>query len=137
MTLISKTKSIFLTASLLYSLSLSGILAAEPAHSALCPTEVGHIHSDTTNKNSSSTNTEFEKRADAECSSCHGANGIAVSGNIPNLAGQECAYMCGWLAGCREQGDKCEGHEDLATKWTDQDLAGFSTYYSRLPSRKW
>lgn len=77
------------------------------------------------------------KQAEEQCSSCHGSDGVGINDNIPNLAGQESMYMCGWLAGCRKQGDKCEGHEDLAGKFSDHEIVEFAEFYANLPSKNW
>ncbi len=79
------------------------------------------------------------KRAEAECSSCHGTdgNGISASDDVPNLAGQEFIYLCSWLNACRKQGKKCEGHEDIAAQLSDQDIVDLAMFYAHLPSGKW
>ncbi|GAB1718948.1 MAG: hypothetical protein NTAFB09_06790 [Nitrosospira sp.] len=79
------------------------------------------------------------KRAKAECSSCHGTdgNGISETDDIPNLAGQEFIYLCAWLEACRKQGEKCEGHEDIAAQLSNQDIADLAMFYAHLPSDKW
>lgn len=83
------------------------------------------------------TDDAIAKFADTQCSNCHGRYGISTSDGTPNLAGQKSMYMCAWLDGCRKQGDQCEGHEDIAGKWTDQQIMDLSEYYSNLPSEKW
>ena len=110
-------------------------LAAAPAQSGSCP--VGHEHMGHIKNIDAQEVSGIKKLTDAECSSCHGAQGISVSDNIPNLAGQDSLYLCGWLVGCRTQGDKCEGHEDIAAKFNDHEIVDLAEFYSHLPAVKW
>jgi cytochrome c553 len=113
----------------------TNISLAAPAQSGSCPVDhehMGHI-ADLAQTQISS----LKQRADSDCSSCHGTDGVSVSNNIPNLAGQESLYLCAWLEGCRKQGNQCEGHEDLAGKFTDLDIVNLSEYYAHLPAVKW
>jgi cytochrome c553 len=73
-----------------------------------------------------------EKLADAQCSNCHGTHGISTADDIPNLAGQEPLYLCAWMDKCRKQGVKCEAHEDIAAKLSDQDIIGLSEFYAHI-----
>jgi cytochrome c553 len=130
-----KMNCFFSMLSLLCCLGLSSVSSAAPAESGVCP--AGHQHMGTdSNTASQPVDSGVKKLADAQCSSCHGTDGISISDNIPNLAGQNAHYMCGWLVGCRTQGDKCEGHEDLADKFTDHDISTLSEFYSHLPAVK-
>lgn len=143
MKFINKNKLILIS-SILLCLSLAPVISqAEPAQSLACPVSsghhhLGHQHSDhMSHSGGMAANNRITQLAEGQCSSCHGTNGTGVSDNIPNLAGQESLYMCGWLAGCRQQGDKCEGHEDIAGKLSDQDIVDLAEYYAQLPSSKW
>ena len=71
--------------------------------------------------------------ADAECVNCHGVHGISHSKDVPNLAGQNQLYLCEWLAACRSEGGKCESHEDIAPKLTEDDILGLSAFYASMP----
>ncbi len=132
-----KMKFILTAASLICLLGLSGISQAEPAQSGSCPTGHQHMGHGLTGGGENQQDDAMKNLADAECSSCHGSDGISVSDNIPNLAGQEAMYMCAWLVGCRKQGDKCEGHEDIAAKFNDHEIVNLSVFYAHLPSVKW
>ena len=72
--------------------------------------------------------------ADAECVNCHGVHGISHSKDVPNLAGQNQLYLCEWLAACRNEGEKCESHEDLAGKLSEDDVLGLSAFYALMPT---
>jgi cytochrome c553 len=74
------------------------------------------------------------KLADTECVNCHGVHGISHSGDVPNLAGQNQLYLCEWLAACRNEGGKCESHEDIAGKLSEDDILGLSAFYSLMPT---
>lgn len=125
--------------SLVFLLGLSGESLAV-SQSGSCPVDhhhMGHGMGYTADIDLGSKGiTPGKKLADAECSSCHGTNGISVSDDIPNLAGQQSMYMCAWLDGCRKQGEKCEGHEDIAAKLRDQDIVDLSEFYAHLPFDK-
>jgi cytochrome c553 len=112
-----KIKSIF--TSLFCIWALSSAAAAGQTPSGSCPA------------NQDST---IKKLAEAECSSCHGKEGVSESDNIPNLAGQQPLYMRAWLAGCRKQGDKCQDHAELAVKLNNLEIVNLSEFYAHLPA---
>lgn len=127
----SKTKSILIVSTLLCLLGFSGV-SHTVRLSGSCPRGHAMGVSDSENKAGA-------KRAEAECSSCHGTdgNGISASDDVPNLAGQEYMYLCAWLDACRKQGEKCESHEDIAAQLSDQDIVDLAMFYAHLPSDKW
>jgi cytochrome c553 len=132
----SKIKLILMVSTLLCLLGVSGVSQAVRLTGS-CPT--GHDMADMKGMDMSKQTQAFTKQADAQCSSCHGAdgNGVSASNDVPNLAGQDFMYMCAWLDECRKQGKKCDGHEDIAAKFSDQDIVGLAMFYSHLPSSKW
>ncbi|MEN9681976.1 MAG: hypothetical protein RLZZ627_1869 [Pseudomonadota bacterium] len=79
-------------------------------------------------------NSPSAKLADAECVNCHGTHGISHSKDVPNLAGQNQLYLCEWLTACRSEGGKCESHEDVAGKLTEDDILGLSAFYASMPT---
>lgn len=79
-------------------------------------------------------NSPAAKLADAECVNCHGVHGISHSKDVPNLAGQNQLYLCEWLAACRNEGGKCESHEDLAGNLSEDDILGLSAFYALMPT---
>ena len=71
---------------------------------------------------------------DSECVNCHGTKGISHSHDVPHLAGQNPLYLCEWLAGCRTEGKRCESHEDLAEKFSDEEIIGIAQHYGMMPN---
>jgi cytochrome c553 len=67
-----------------------------------------------------------------ECATCHGLHGMSRGSDVPNLAGQNQTYLCQWLVGCREEGKACESHEDLSSKWSNQEIIELSEFYSHM-----
>lgn len=133
-----KTSSILIALTLLCLTGFSVASFAVP-QTGSCP--VGHHHmghgmEHAKMKKAAGGVISVEKLAEAECANCHGNNGMSVSDDVPNLAGQQSVYMCAWLDGCRTQGEKCEGHEDIAAKLTDQEIVDLADFYAHLPSDK-
>lgn len=128
----SKTQLILMVSTLVCLLGFSSASQAV-RFSGSCP--IGHDMEDMSGKK----HIVSKGLAEKECSSCHGAdgNGVNASNDVPNLAGQDFMYMCAWLDECRKQGKKCEGHEDIAAKFSNQDIVGLAMFYSHLPSSKW
>ena len=132
-----RTSAFLMGSTLICLMGVSSMAFAVP-QSGSCP--AGHLHRgyDRTHyaeigKKATGIQT-VENLADDECSNCHGLKGISVSDDVPNLAGQQFMYLCKWLDGCRTQGEKCEGHEDIAAKLTDQEIVDLSEFYARLHS---
>jgi cytochrome c553 len=129
-----KTASIFMPIILLCLLGFSGLAHAVQV-SGSCPgghtMDMGGMHM--------SANKSVAKRAEAECSNCHGTdgNGVNPTDDVPNLAGQDFMYLCAWLSECRKKGKQCESHEDIAAKLSDHDIVGLAMFYTHLPSNKW
>ena len=119
---------------LLCLLGFSGISHAVKV-SGSCPTS----HTMDMGGMTMSGNKAVAKRAEAECSNCHGTdgNGVNATDDVPNLAGQDFMYMCAWLSECRKKGKQCEGHEDIAAQLSDHDIVGLAMFYTHLPSNKW
>ena len=105
--------------------------------SGSCP--MGHTMNMEGMNMGSGKNKAVEKLAEAECSNCHGTDGIGISASddVPYIAGQEFMYLCAWLDACRKQGKKCESHEDIAAQLSDHDIVGLAMFYTHLPSNKW
>lgn len=72
------------------------------------------------------------KAQELTCFSCHGADGISVSGVWPNLAGQHEAYLIKQLNDFRSGKRKDPMMEPLARKLSDEDIRDLARYYSRL-----
>jgi cytochrome c553 len=79
-------------------------------------------------------NSPAAKLADAECVNCHGVHGISHSKDVPHLAGQNELYLCEWLVACKKEGGKCESHEDIASKLTEENILGLSHFFASMPT---
>lgn len=71
----------------------------------------------------------------ATCAGCHGANGIAVMPNYPNLAGQNAAYLESALKAYRD-GQRSAGQaaimKGMAAALSDEDISNLAAYFSSL-----
>ncbi len=75
------------------------------------------------------------KAKTALCASCHGANGIAVVGMYPNLAGQNEAYLISALTAYRSKernGGMAAIMQMQATNLSDADIEDIAAYFSSL-----
>jgi len=71
----------------------------------------------------------------ALCASCHGADGIAVLGMYPNLAGQNEAYLVSALKSYRgkeRNGGMAAIMQMQAANLTDADIDDIAAYFSSL-----
>jgi len=68
-------------------------------------------------------------KADA-CTACHGANGIAVSDDIPNLAGQNGKYLTTQLEAFRDGKRKNTLMNAIAGQLTDADIKDVVAYFA-------
>lgn len=66
----------------------------------------------------------------AICFSCHGGNGISMSGNWPNLAGQKQPYLIKQLKDFRSGKRKDPMMEPLAKDLSDDQIAKIAGYFS-------
>ena len=71
----------------------------------------------------------------AACAACHGANGIAVSPNYPNLAGQNAAYieiaLKAYKSGQRT-GGQAGIMAGMAASLSDADISDLAAYFNSL-----
>lgn len=76
------------------------------------------------------------ERLAESCVACHGANGVGISGQFPNLAGQVPGYVAAQLAlfqeGVRENAVMAPFVAGLSAR----DRADLDAYYSGLPGHK-
>jgi cytochrome c553 len=75
------------------------------------------------------------KAKTALCASCHGANGIAVMGMYPNLAGQNEAYLISALTAYRSKernGGMAAIMQMQAANLSDADIEDIAAYFSSL-----
>ena len=67
------------------------------------------------------------------CAACHGANGISVAGNIPNLAGQKPAYLTAQLRAFRAGERTNPLMNAIAGQLGDEDVENVSAFLASLP----
>ena len=75
------------------------------------------------------------KAKSAVCSTCHGADGIAIMPVYPNLAGQNAEYLESALKAYRDkqrQGGMAAIMQMQANNLSDEDIANLAAYYSSL-----
>ena len=71
-------------------------------------------------------------KADAACSLCHVANGIATMPSAPNLAGQQAIYLSEQLKNYRSGKRHHEVMSVIAKPLTDAEIANLSAWYSAI-----
>jgi cytochrome c553 len=74
------------------------------------------------------------KQKSLGCQACHGAAGISVSPDIPNLAGQKAAYLKAQLTAFRKGDRKNDLMSAVAALLNDTDVDNLSEYWSSLPA---
>ena len=74
-------------------------------------------------------------KAKAEpCTACHGQNGISVSGDIPNLAGQKEKYLSGQLTAFKAGERKNSIMNAIAAQLGEEDIKNLAAFWSGLPA---
>ncbi len=69
----------------------------------------------------------------AQCAACHGADGIAVLPDAPNLAGQSEIYLVKSLKDYRSGARKHEQMTVMAKGLSDKDIENLAAYYNQMP----
>ncbi len=67
------------------------------------------------------------------CAACHGQNGISVSGDIPNLAGQKVDYLVNQLKAFRDGTRKNAIMNPIAGALSDTEIADLAEFWNSLP----
>lgn len=75
------------------------------------------------------------KAASAACSTCHGANGIAVAPNFPNLAGQSATYLYVQLETFKAGQRVDPIMAAMAAPLDDATMRNLAAYYASLPPK--
>lgn len=75
---------------------------------------------------------EAGKAKSATCAACHGANGISVIPNYPNLAGQKELYLYEQLKTFKSGERKNPIMAPMAAMLTDEDMKNIAAYYAQL-----
>ncbi len=68
------------------------------------------------------------------CAGCHGADGISLAPDIPNLAGQKEAYLIKAIKDYRSNKRKNPMMNSMAANLSDEDIADLAAFFSRLKS---
>lgn len=71
----------------------------------------------------------------AACAMCHGEEGIARDGEVPNLAGQNERYLYNQMLAFRSGARKHQEMRYMARELTLQEIAEMAAYYAALPPR--
>ncbi|MFO1326756.1 MAG: cytochrome P460 family protein [Rubrivivax sp.] len=72
-------------------------------------------------------------RAASVCAACHGANGVSIADNIPNLAGQRVAYLESQLRALKAGTRKAPSMNAIAAQLSADDIADVAAYFASLP----
>ncbi len=72
--------------------------------------------------------------AEAVCAACHGANGISVSDDIPNLAGQKSKYLTSQLQAFRGGERKNALMNAIAAQLEDTEIENVAVFFAGLPA---
>ena len=72
------------------------------------------------------------KEKAALCAACHGANGISMSPDIPNLAGQKSAYLAKAIRDYKSGARKNPMMASVVGTLADGDIENVAAYYSSL-----
>jgi cytochrome c553 len=94
-----------------------------PALALLCAFSIHPAHA---------ANIEAGKAAAEPCTVCHGANGVGVSDDIPNLAGQKLDYLATQLKAFRAGKRSNAMMNALATQLSDADIENITAYFNSL-----
>ena len=70
----------------------------------------------------------------AVCAACHGANGISIIPDYPNLAGQKVKYLQSSIKAYRDGERKNAIMSPMASGLSDADIANISAYFASLPA---
>lgn len=74
------------------------------------------------------------KAKSAVCAACHGANGISIIPDYPNLAGQKVKYLESSIKAYRDGERKNPIMSPMATGLSDADVVNIAAYFASLPA---
>jgi cytochrome c553 len=69
------------------------------------------------------------------CFGCHGAQGISVMPQYPNLAGQKEQYLVSAINSYRNGGRNDPTMKAMTASLTDDDVANIAAFFSSLPGK--
>jgi cytochrome c553 len=67
------------------------------------------------------------------CAACHGASGVSVSDDIPNLAGQRARYLESQLKALKDGARKNPVMNAIAAQLSPEDMANVAAYFAAQP----
>lgn len=73
------------------------------------------------------------KLAETACAACHGANGVSVNAEWPNLAAQHGKYLTAQLKAFKDGKRRNELMNAIAVQLSDADIDNVVAYYGGLP----
>ena len=106
----------------MFSVALLGAVAAAALVSALAAPKGG-----------AQPNPAAGKSEAALCAACHGAEGMSVATNVPNLAGQHYEYLMEQLIAYKEGTRKNGVMNELIRPMTLEQLRNIAAYFSTVP----
>lgn len=71
----------------------------------------------------------------SSCVPCHGLDGIGHDAEVPNLAGQNQAYLYNQLRAFHEGRRKHKEMDYMSRKMTDEEMRALAAYFAGLPPR--
>lgn len=74
------------------------------------------------------------KNKAAVCAACHGANGISIIPDYPNLAGQKVKYLETAIKAYRGGDRKNPIMSPMASGLSDDDVSNLAAYFASLPA---
>lgn len=80
----------------------------------------------------SAADVEAGKAKSVVCTSCHGANGISISSEIPNLAGQKAGYLVKSIKDFKSGDRKNSMMSSVVAMISDADIENIAAYFSSL-----
>jgi cytochrome c553 len=75
----------------------------------------------------------------ATCGACHGANGVSMIPNYPNLAGQKADYIVAQLKAFKSgerKGANAAIMAPMSADLSEQDMLDLAAYYSEMEAAK-
>lgn len=101
-----------LAAAMLMALPAAGVLAQQAGEEAQADVDVSE--------------------ALASCAACHGADGISISGTIPNLAGQKAGYLAAQLRAFRSGSRQNTIMNAIAEQLEDAEIEALAALFAQL-----
>jgi cytochrome c553 len=71
--------------------------------------------------------------ASTPCQACHGADGVGISDDVPNLAGQKVAYLHAQLRAFKAGERKHDVMGPIAKQLSDTDVENLAAFWNSLP----